>query len=155
MDGDSEFSIFEELIYDSDEVVWEVKFDELEKQTIMPYNIKCSLDVQENTCSVELDVEAFGDCVIYSNFTCDIAVSDTNCISPYDTANDLGSTAPPTTEPSKGGQPPALGIPNLWACHGTSRNLYAGSYITEQWPSSTPSPSNDHFDTADQNVSLI
>ncbi|GBN93125.1 hypothetical protein AVEN_203897-1 [Araneus ventricosus] len=66
MDGDSEFSIFEELIYDSDEIVWEVKFNELEKQTIMPYNIKCSLDLQENTSSIELDVEAFGDCVIYS-----------------------------------------------------------------------------------------
>ncbi|GBM79593.1 hypothetical protein AVEN_146236-1 [Araneus ventricosus] len=34
-------------------------------------------------------------------------------------------TAPPTTEPNKGRQPPALGIPSLGAYLGASRNLYA------------------------------
>ncbi|GBM39005.1 hypothetical protein AVEN_231372-1, partial [Araneus ventricosus] len=36
-----------------------------------------------------------------------------------------GPTAPPATEPNKGRQPPALGIPSLGAYLGASRNLYA------------------------------
>ncbi|GBM12994.1 hypothetical protein AVEN_101865-1 [Araneus ventricosus] len=44
---------------------------------------------------------------------------------PYDICWDSGPTAPPTTEPNKGRQPPALGIPSLGAYLGASRNLYA------------------------------
>ncbi|GBM91838.1 hypothetical protein AVEN_268785-1 [Araneus ventricosus] len=47
---------------------------------------------------------------------------------PYDMAYGSGPTAPPTTEPNKGRQPPALGIPNLGAYLGASRNLYAQSH---------------------------
>ncbi|GBM58633.1 hypothetical protein AVEN_251906-1, partial [Araneus ventricosus] len=36
-------------------------------------------------------------------------------------------TAPPTMEPNKGRQPPALDIPSLGAYLGASRNLYAQS----------------------------
>ncbi|GBM80115.1 hypothetical protein AVEN_218277-1 [Araneus ventricosus] len=38
---------------------------------------------------------------------------------------DSGPTAPPTTEPNKGRQPPALEISSLGAYLGASRNLYA------------------------------
>ncbi|GBL91884.1 hypothetical protein AVEN_256025-1, partial [Araneus ventricosus] len=44
---------------------------------------------------------------------------------PYDIGRASGPTAPPTTEPNKGRQPPALGIPSLGAYLGASRNLYA------------------------------
>ncbi|GBO22525.1 hypothetical protein AVEN_231461-1 [Araneus ventricosus] len=51
-----------------------------------------------------------------------------NFFFPYDICWDSGPTAPPTTEPNKGRQPPALGNPSLGAYLGASRNLYAGSH---------------------------
>ncbi|GBN19471.1 hypothetical protein AVEN_71935-1 [Araneus ventricosus] len=42
---------------------------------------------------------------------------------PYDMFKNSGPTTPPTTEPNKGRQPPALGIPSLGAYFGASRNL--------------------------------
>ncbi|GBN02543.1 hypothetical protein AVEN_89511-1 [Araneus ventricosus] len=47
---------------------------------------------------------------------------------PYDICRYSGSTAPSTTEPNKGRQPPALGIPSLGAYLGASRNLYAQAH---------------------------
>ncbi|GBO20312.1 hypothetical protein AVEN_226125-1 [Araneus ventricosus] len=51
---------------------------------------------------------------------------------PYDICWDSGPTAPPTTEPNKGRQPPALGIPSLGAYLGASRNLYAQGHLRGQ-----------------------
>ncbi|GBM13047.1 hypothetical protein AVEN_101902-2-1, partial [Araneus ventricosus] len=50
----------------------------------------------------------------------------------YDIDGDSGTTEPPTTEPNKGRQPPALEISSLGAFLGASRNLYIESHSRGQ-----------------------